>query len=85
MEPVESSEPVDLDCDPRNEKGAESYGHLASVSMSRERCDSSREELNNGSFYQKGARDEKNEDVPEGPLRQYWQPPESGPVHVMVC
>ena len=43
MEPVESSEPVDLDCDPRNEKGAESYGHPASEPMSREGRDSSRE------------------------------------------
>ena len=43
MEPVESSEPVDLGCDPRNEKGAESYGHLASAPMSREGRDSCRE------------------------------------------
>jgi hypothetical protein len=43
MEPVETCEPVDLDCDPRSEKGAETYGHLASVSMSREGRDSSRE------------------------------------------
>jgi hypothetical protein len=43
MEPVETREPVDLNYDPRYEKGAESYGRMASVPMSREGRDGSRE------------------------------------------
>ena len=43
MEPVETSEPVDLNCDPPHKKGAKSYGRLASVLMSREGRDGSRE------------------------------------------
>ena len=42
MEPVETSEPVNLNQNPRHEKGAESHGRMTSVPMSRERRDGSR-------------------------------------------
>ena len=43
MEPVEASKPIDLNSDPRHEESAKSHGRLASVLMSREGRDGSRE------------------------------------------
>ena len=43
MEPVETSEPVDLGNDPHHEKGAESHGRMASMPMLHEGRDGSRE------------------------------------------
>lgn len=42
MEPVETSEPVNLNQNPRYEKDAESDGRMASVPMSRKGRDGSR-------------------------------------------